>query len=405
MGLTLRSAVRAAVAAALCAGAAVGARAGQESPAVSGAESTLGQSAHGAGAESPGAQEGRGFLERLNLELHGRVLFRASRRSQDGASSNDTDFENTRVELRWTPGRRLRGVFEWDFSEARHLKDAWMRLRLGPWAVRAGQFKPPGPALELLSRWDLPASERGLVRELVVDSMGVAGRRPGVELAFESKGRWDLEVRAGAFLSSHVRGDRIGDEAFDNFVDDYSPRAQKLAGRVALARKRFEIGVFGEWRPAKPIPEEGYRRFWTTGVDVGWSDKPSKGGRRIWADAQVGSSWQDANAFDGVDATFLAGRVVAAWRRGGRAKGKGYLEPYAAFSIIDPDTSIRSDVIWEASGGINVGIWEQLKLTLEAQHRSFARNVPESLGIFAFGRNPKPPATSTKLVVQVGGRF
>jgi hypothetical protein len=382
-----------------------GARAGQESPAVIEAEGAQAQGADEAGAESPATRETRGFLRRLDLDIRGRVLARAWRRSAAGSGSNDLDFQNVRLELRWTPSRRLRGVFEWDFAEARSLKDAWLRLRLGAWAVRAGQFKPPGSALELLSRWDLPTSERGLLRDVLIDSMGVAGRRPGVELAFASKGRWDLDVRVGTFLSSHVRGDRIGDEAFDNLVDDFSPRAQKLAGRVALTRKRFEIGAFGEWRPAKPMPEGSYRRYWTTGLDLSWSDRPAKGGRRVWAETYIGSSWQDWSAFDGLDATFLAGRVVVAWRRGGRARGKGYAEPYAALSIMDPDTSIRSDVAWEASGGVNVGIWDQLKLTLEAQRRSFARNVPESLGIFMFGHNPMPPATSTTLVIQVGGRF
>jgi hypothetical protein len=405
MGLTRRAAACGVLAIALASTtAAVRARAGEESSAPTD-DGNIAAPAADDGGESRGAQRIRGILRRLDLDVRGRFLARVSRRSLSGSASDDLNVQNARLELRWTPNRRLRAVLEGDFAEKRFLKDAWLRLRLGAWAIRAGQFKPPVSAVELDSRWDLPTSERGLLREVLVDAMGIGGRRPGIETAVASKGHWDLDARVGLFLASHVRGDRIGDEAFNNFVTDYSLGAQKVAGRVAVSRKRIEVGAFGEWRAAKPLPEEGYKRYWTTGLDLTWSDKPAKGGRRLWADGYVGSSWQDSNAFDGRAATFLAGRVVGAWRRGGRASGKTYLEPYATFSLMDPDTSVRADVMWEAAGGLNVGKWDRLRVTLELQRRGFSRNVPESLGIFAFERMPAPPSAVTVVVVQVGGRF
>jgi hypothetical protein len=117
----------------------------------------------------------------------------------------------------------------------------------------------------------------------------------------------------------------------------------------------------------------------------------------------VGSSWQDADAFDGAPATFLAGRVLAGWRFGGRKKRDLAVEPYVAGTLFDPDASVREDLMWEAAGGLHLGALGHLRLTLEAQHRGVSRNAPLSLGLFPIG--DRPPSSRTRLVAQLGAAF
>jgi hypothetical protein len=317
---------------------------------------------------------------------------------EDGGSTSDLDAENARLELRWRPARWLRGVVEYDQAENRHLRDAYFAFRGGRFEVRAGQFKPPISPVQMESRWDLPSADRGLLSDVLIDSFGIAGRRPGLQVGWDEKGG-PLVARAGVFRASSVRGDRIGDEAFDNIAKDRD--ALKATARLAWRKKRWEAGASVDFRPAEPVPGEGYSHFWTAGADFTWAAR--RGGPRVWTEGYVGSSWQDANAFDGLSATFLAGRVLAGWRLGGGKKRDLVVEPYAAGTLFDPDTSVQDDLLWETAGGVHVGALGHLRLTLEAQHRSASRNAPLSLGLFPPGS--PPPSSRTRLVAQFGAAF
>jgi hypothetical protein len=332
------------------------------------------------------------------VELHGRVLVRGFTEDEDGASASDVDAENLRVELRWRPARWLRATVEYDQAEDAHLKDAYLALESGRLEVRVGQFKPPVSPIQMESRWDLPAADRGLVSQVLVGSFGIAGRRPGVQLAWDQKGGpW--RAAAGVFRASNVRGDRLGDEAFDNLAKDWD--AVKATGRLAWRQRRLEVGAAFDLRPAEPVPGEGYSHYWTAGADVTWSAR--RHGPRVWAEGYLGSSWQDADPFDGDPATFLAGRVLAGWRFGsGKARDLA-AEPYAAASVFDPDASVRDDILWELAGGVRLGGFRHLRLVIEAQHRGVGRNAPLSLGVLPFGG--RPPSSRTRLVAQVGAAF
>jgi hypothetical protein len=98
----------------------------------------------------------------------------------------------------------------------------------------------------------------------------------------------------------------------------------------------------------------------------------------------------------------VAAQVIGAWRWGGRKRKAFYVEPYTLVSLLDPDTNIRDDLMWEAWGGVNVGRWDQLRVTVEVQHRSVAVNAPPSLGLVF---TDTPPFSRTKLVLQLGGAF
>lgn len=338
---------------------------------------------------------------RFRLGVHGFVA--ATSVDSDGVQEDEVDFTFLRPEIRWEPSEAIRGVFEMDFAGDPRITDAFVRVRSERVGVRVGQFKPPFSTLEMASRWEIPTADRGLLSEVLVDAMGWAGRRPGIEAQLRKNGHFDLDVRLGLFRASHTRGDRIGDEGFDNLRKGYSFDSQSLIGRVEIARKRGSLGFSGEWRPAEPVPGEGSSRFWGVGVDFAWASRKKAGGLRAWVEGFCGSSWQDSNAFDGTSTTFVAGRTVLAWRFKGEQKGRLFFEPYARASIADPDTSMASDLVNEVTGGLNAGLWERLRVNLEVQHQQFSRNVPSSLGLEPLAA--ASPKSRTALIVQVGGGF
>jgi hypothetical protein len=336
------------------------------------------------------------------FELRGRALGDVYRETAGGETRSDVDADSLRLELRWRPARWLRAVVEADAAEEPHLKDAYVALRGGRSELRAGQFKPPISPVQMASRWELPSVDRGLLDDVLVEAFGIAGRRPGLQAQWNQK-KGPLVAMAGVFRASNVRGDRIGDESFDNLAKDWG--AVKATGRLAYAKKRLELGASFDLRPAEPVPGEDRRHLWTGSFDLTWSRKGR--GPRAWAEAYAGRSWQDADAFDGRDATFLAGRTIAGWRFGdedakaGRARISA--EPYFSGSLFDPDASIRDDLAWEVAGGVHLRALGHLRLTLEAGRRTGSRNTPLSLGLFAAGTRPDAPRT--RLAAQLGAAF
>jgi hypothetical protein len=332
------------------------------------------------------------------FRLNGRAIGRWQSTRQDNLSESELDLENARLTLNWRPARWLRGQLEYDPAMNRKLKDAFLRVRTDALSLRGGQFKPPFSGIAMDSRWDLPVSERGQLDEVLRDSMGIVGRRPGLQLGYQPRGG-DLDILAGMFRASSVDGERIGRRSFNNLAEDW---AAKVTARAQHERRRLRLGASADWRPAEPRPGEGDQRFWTLGADVAWRQRRKEGGWRLWGEGYLGSTWQDADPLDGVDATFVAAQAIAAWRHGGRKAHAFYLEPYSLLSIFDPDTRIRNDLMWEAAGGVNVGRWDQLRFTVEVQHRSVDVNAPPSLGLVIVDA---APYSRTRLVLQLGGAF
>ncbi len=349
------------------------------------------------------------FALRWNhFELHARFLGRAFSDRTEGETESDLAAENVRFEVRWRPRRWVRAVVEWDHErmierafELRQvrLKDAFLEFRPGRFRIRAGQFKSPISPIEMESRWDLPASERGLLSDLLGFSFGISGRRPGLELRW-NQGGGPLEATAAVQRATSTRGERIGDESFDNPARDWG--ALTTTARLAWQGKSLELGGVFDLRPAEPLAGEGYERFWTAGADLSWRTQ-SRAGARAWAEAYVGSSWQDSAAFDGHPTRFLAGRVLGAWSFFVSERRSLYVEPYLMGALVEPDTTVLEDLVWEASGGLHLGAFGHLRLVLEAQRRGVSRNTPLSLGLAPAGG---PPARDrTRLVAQIGAAF
>ena len=333
------------------------------------------------------------------FEIHGRGFARASQQTLAGVDDSSLSIEAARVEASYRRGA-LRAVLETELAPEIELRDAFLRVGGSRFGARLGQFKPPVSATELESRWNLPTVERGLVNDVLVGAMGVAGRRPGLQLEWTGGGSLDLEVRAGAFYPSHVFGDRLGEKAFNNLVGRGRTAPARLAARVSASPSGIGIGFFAESRSAEPIPGEARERLWTAGADLGWRKRFDRSAIRIWIDGFTGTNWQDDNPFDGDHATFAAGRAVVAWRRGGLKSGARYLEPYAMIGAVDPDSEIRDDVLSEIAFGLNAGTWNRLRLGVEVQSSRFGRNTPRALGLFS--RRLGFPVDRTAVVLQVG---
>lgn len=349
------------------------------------------------------------FALRWNdFELHARLMGQAFSDRTDGGSATDFEAEDIRLALRWQPRPWVRGVLEADFSdvvnrwheiEQVRLRDAFLEFRPGRFRIRAGQFKSPISPLEMESPWDVPASDRGLLSSVLRYSYGIAGRKPGLELRWNQKAG-PLAAAVSVQRATGTRGERIGDESFDNTAKDWG--ALTTTGRLAWEGKRLEIGAAFDLRPAQPVPGEGYRQFWTAGADLSWRVK-SRAGARVWAEAYAGSSWQDVAPFDGSSTTFLAGRLLGAWSFYLQERRAIYVEPFVMGALLEPDTSVLDDLVWEASGGLHLGAFGHLRLVLEARRRSYSPNTPPALGLTPLGG---PPAASrTRLVAQIGAAF
>ncbi len=102
------------------------------------------------------------------------------------------------------------------------------------------------------------------------------------------------------------------------------------------------------------------------------------GGLRIWVDALAGASWYELEAKpdDGKYATFVTARALVAYRFGGVVPEAPYIEPYVFGGMFDPDVDITSDLVWEATAGVNVGFFGRARVTLQAEINRAQRNFP-----------------------------
>jgi hypothetical protein len=120
--------------------------------------------------------------------------------------------------------------------------------------------------------------------------------------------------------------------------------------------------------------------YWTAGAAVAVDHRVGKGALRAWAEGIAGASWyeQDDKTADGDDATFLAARWIAAYRIGGLREEAPYLEPFLALGVFEPDADVVDDIGWHESLGVNVGLWNRARVTLQGEIARTMRNFPRT---------------------------
>jgi hypothetical protein len=181
--------------------------------------------------------------------------------------------------------------------------------------------------------------------------------------------------------------------------------AQSLSALGAIARAQIDptdgvqVGVYYDHRVGTP----GILRtehFWLAGADL-VIDRPfAGGGLRAWFDTTAGATWFEhpSKPDDGQDTTFLSARAIIAWRIGGAEPEARYLELYGTFGALDPDTEVSADLAYEAAGGVNVGLWQRTRLSLQGEVYRTDRNFPPG---YFLGIDPDHVA----LLAQLGVTF
>jgi hypothetical protein len=181
--------------------------------------------------------------------------------------------------------------------------------------------------------------------------------------------------------------------------------AQSLSSQGLIGRAQIEpadgvqVGAYYDHRVGTP----GILRtahFWLAGADL-VIDRPfAGGGLRVWLDGTAGSTWFEhpSKPDDGQDTTFLSARAILAWRIGGAEAEARYVELYGTFGGLDPDTEVTSDLAYEVAGGVNVGLWQRCRASLQGEVYHVDRNFPPG---YFLGVDPNHVA----LLAQLGVTF
>jgi hypothetical protein len=343
--------------------------------------------------------DGRAFARAALVKRHDSIFDAQGVERDRTRSSFDLTVPTARLGARYDAVRYVSAAVEVELTDKPELKDAWVRARTDHFGMQVGQFKVPFSAFELESRWDLPTAGRGLVHDILVDELEVAGRRPGVTVSARQKGgkqRWSLTL--GSFQGS-VLVERDGTEKKTDPFSEQTLRTQSLVARAELRFSDLTAGAGFEQRVGTPGVVRS-ERYFTAGGDLVLDTKLRGGGLRVWAEGLFGGSWLEhtRKPTDDVDAVFASGRLMAAARFGGKDKGARYLEPYGYVGVFDPDTVVAFDLASEQTLGVNVGFWNVARIGVEATLTHLERNFPRAYG---FGTNPNRQT----LLAQAGATF
>lgn len=335
------------------------------------------------------------------LEFGGRMFVRAAAIKDEAAPDvigrASVPSARVKVKHRW---HEVQSEIELEVASKVKVKNAFAQLRLAETTakvdVRAGNFKMPFSAIQESSIWSLPMADRGLLDNVLVNRLQVAGRAIGGMVIVELPGGWSPELRAGVFQGVDDAGNPLSAPARDRFGQNGVLRV------TAKPVHGLTIGLAGEARIGQllVIPVK-FSRGYAGELDVTVNMEAGPGQLRVWVEGMLGTSWLVAgNDPAHVRATFREGRGIAAWRVGGAKHGKRYAELYGLFGALDPDSSIRNDLVVEATGGLTYGAWNAWRVQAELERWQVASNAP--IGIVQLGVGP---ATSTTFLVQIGARL
>jgi hypothetical protein len=316
---------------------------------------------------------------RAELERHEAIVADADDpRTTESIDSLDLVVPLARLGVRYrAPVKWLSAEIEVDVADGFELLDAWALAKNENLSARAGQFKAPFSAIEMESSFTLPMVRRGIVHDVLVDELEVAGRRPGVAFGVRSRGAFRPSLVLGAFQGSSL----THEDPEDRDVEPLSETALDSQSLVARAEARVwdvTLGVNYEHRVGTDL-ENDPSHYWTFGADAVLDTELENHGIRVWAEVMDGGSWFEHHLkpVDQYDAIFVSARMIAAFRFGGTRKETFYVEPYAMFATLDPDMDVASDVLVEESIGVNVGLWKRARLGLEAEYQKAQPNFPE----------------------------
>ncbi len=309
----------------------------------------------------------------------------------------DLTIPTARFSLKYqSPLEWLSGEIELEVADGPDMKDAYLLAKDRHFSVKAGNFKMPVSAYAMESLFDLPVVRRGLLHDILDDWLDVGGRHAGVLLGARGRGGIKPYVSLGAFQGSVLEEEIVpGDRNTDPIaLREVSPESY-LDGQSYVLRAGIELadaldlGAYYEHRAGSAEVGE-FDHYLTAGVDAVLDVTFGDAGLRVWADGIVGESWYEhrEKAPDDDDALFVAGRLCAGLRFGGMAPDQPYVEPFGLFSLMEPDTEVTSDFVYEAALGVNVGYWDRARLGLQGEIAKSQRNFPSGGAGYFGGRKP-----------------
>jgi hypothetical protein len=319
------------------------------------------------------------------VEVGGRVFVRQTVFTTDVGeveAQGALELYHARMEIRYKWQKLLRAVLEVDIVGNPEVKKAWLRIRANDvLAVRAGFMKSPVSIIDMDSAWNLPVADRGVLSD-VFDSLGIAGRRTGVEA------EWDfLEQLEGTLIAGVFAGDIT-----------FAPASELFADKVIVRAQLMGFGAGFEWRAAQNAMLQT-KRFWSAMVDYSRTVLLGPGLLRGWAEVMVGSSNRSSNE-PATEPTFVAVRGILSYVLGGKVDGAPYVEPFVMVTVLDPDVDIRADGVTELALGVNAGRWDTWRFQLQLGLRDISENTPLRLG-----KNGENLTDLTYAILQAGVDF
>jgi hypothetical protein len=279
------------------------------------------------------------------------------------------------------------------------LEDAYARIGGKELAVRIGYFKPPVSAVEMDSSWDLPIARRGILHAALVEDMRFAGRRPGIQLEWAA-GSGSFSARSDPILKPKLRvGVFQGSDSDGSPLHTLGVYETNLAARGSIQQGPVEVGLFGTLVGTPPYTGALVGRYWLVGADALADATMGPLGVRAWVDLAYGLSFHGLYGALGQDAPFAAGRALLAVRRGGDKRGSSYLELFGMAEAVNFDLTAEHRTLSGYVAGLNVGFWDRLRLTFQAEVRKVGIYSPN---LSAGGNQLRE---RTVFLAQLGGAY
>ena len=245
---------------------------------------------------------------------------------------------------------------------------------------------------------------RGLLHEILTDWLDVGGRHPGAMFAVRGRGGVKPSLTLGVFQGRVAEEITPGDRNMDPISLDTTGSESYLDAQSYVARVGAEladlvdVGLYYEHRVGSPAVGE-FEHYPTAGVDAVLDSVFDNGGLRVWFDAMLGKSWYEhaEKAVDDDDATFMAARLCTGLRFGGVEPDQLYVEPFAFFSVFEPDRDVVNDFVYEAALGVNVGYWDRARIAPAGRGGEQRPQLPSHQhGLFQWQRARSPRAPSAR---------
>ena len=221
---------------------------------------------------------------------------------------------------------QLRAEIEARVCRQGSAQDAYADLRLYDAGtkvdVKVGNFKVPFSAIQLDSLWTLPLADRGLLDNVIVNRLQLAGREVGATIDIEGAGDLQPELRAGVFQGTDDAGNPLAVAASDRF-------GQNAMVRLSLRPAHgLELGASASARVGAKIELPlVVRRGYASELDVTLDVPAGPGQLRAWLEAMVGTSWIVGGTDPSHELTrFTEARGIAAWRFGRRERRARFFE-------------------------------------------------------------------------------